>query len=96
MKIKPPKQVLSKKVLKLMAEMRERKRAIPVEWSCGHTAGAMCQQCWFELAQKSNELIAQNMHLRDALREALDAYERTGLVDRAHIERWRKALEWTP
>lgn len=28
----------------------------PAEWSCGHVAGAMCQECYRELAAKAHEL----------------------------------------
>jgi len=27
-----------------------------VDWVCGHTAAASCQQCWFELANKAHRM----------------------------------------
>ena len=39
------------------------------EWSCGHTAGSMCQECFGILARKSTELAAENMFLRCQIEE---------------------------
>ena len=34
------------------------------EWSCGHVAGDMCQECYRALAAKANELAEENLELR--------------------------------
>ena len=45
------------------------------EWTCGHIAGAMCQECFRLLAVSANELAQENLDLR----ERLDSAER--LID---------------
>ena len=39
----------------------------PWQWSCGHTAMAICLQCHQALIQRANALAAENAHLREAL-----------------------------
>lgn len=41
------------------------------EWSCGHTGGAVCAECYRILARKANELAAENLRLRDSLEDEL-------------------------
>jgi len=36
----------------------------PVEWICGHQAGACCATCHAELAQKAHELAEENLEFR--------------------------------
>jgi hypothetical protein len=37
------------------------------DWTCGHHAGAMCAECWRELAAKAIELAEENLRLRAEL-----------------------------
>ena len=37
------------------------------EWSCGHVAGAVCAECYRQLAQRANELAEENQRLRDEI-----------------------------
>jgi septal ring factor EnvC (AmiA/AmiB activator) len=37
------------------------------DWTCGHKAGAMCAQCYRELAHRANELAADNERLRQRI-----------------------------
>jgi hypothetical protein len=39
------------------------------EWSCGHTAGAVCAECYRRLANKANELAEEVQALRDQVAE---------------------------
>lgn len=34
------------------------------EWSCGHVAGAMCQECFRVLARRAHELAVENLALK--------------------------------
>jgi len=34
------------------------------EWTCGHVAGAMCQECYRLLAQRAHELAEENLRLK--------------------------------
>jgi Zn ribbon nucleic-acid-binding protein len=34
------------------------------EWTCGHIAGAVCAECYRQLAQKAHELAEENIRLR--------------------------------
>lgn len=34
------------------------------EWTCGHSAGSMCQECYRILARKAHELAEENLELR--------------------------------
>ena len=42
--------------------------AFKEEWTCGHVAGAMCAECYHNLAQRAHELTVENFLLREALR----------------------------
>jgi len=46
-----------------------RGEAVGEEWSCGHTAGAMCQECYRLLAARAHELAEENLGVREALQE---------------------------
>jgi len=35
------------------------------EWTCGHTAGAMCQECYRLLAERAHVLAEQNLDLSE-------------------------------
>lgn len=49
-------------------------------WTCGHRAGAMCAECYRELARKAGELAEEGRLLREELvdlrRERDEAIER--------------------
>jgi hypothetical protein len=37
------------------------------EWSCGHHAGAVCAECYRQLAWRAHELAEENFRLREEL-----------------------------
>jgi hypothetical protein len=39
-------------------------------WTCGHVGGAVCAECYRELARRAHELVEENDRLREQLREA--------------------------
>jgi len=39
------------------------------EWTCGHVAGAVCAECFQELARRANQLAEENMRLHLELEE---------------------------
>lgn len=39
-------------------------RPISDAWTCGHTAGAVCAECYRELAAKAHDLAEENIELR--------------------------------
>ena len=39
------------------------------EWSCGHVAGAVCQECYRNLAVRAHELAEVNLRLRSMLEQ---------------------------
>ncbi len=39
------------------------------QWTCGHVAGAMCAECYRELARRAHELSEENDRLRERLQE---------------------------
>jgi len=39
------------------------------EWTCGHVAGAVCAECFQELARRANQLAEENMRLTLELEE---------------------------
>ena len=39
------------------------------EWTCGHVAGAVCAQCYRELANAAHQLAEENERLRDEIAE---------------------------
>lgn len=41
------------------------------EWSCGHTAGAVCAECYRRLAAKANELAEEVYRLRALVAECM-------------------------
>jgi hypothetical protein len=60
-----PKQVLSNRIMQLMERVRRKRRSIPVEWSCGHNAGATCRECYRALAWRAHELAEENLRLAE-------------------------------
>ena len=40
------------------------------EWTCGHTAGAMCQECYRLLAERAHVLAEQNIRLNKQVSDA--------------------------
>ena len=41
------------------------------DWTCGHVGGAMCRECYRQLAAEANKLAVENMHLREEIRRLL-------------------------
>jgi len=46
------------------------------EWTCGHTAGAVCAECYRLLAQRANQLAEEHMRTLEALEEARETIRR--------------------
>lgn len=44
-------------------------------WTCGHTATAVCGQCYLELAQTSAQLAEKALEARDIFNELMDHIE---------------------
>jgi len=41
------------------------------EWTCGHVAGAVCAQCYRELANAAHQLAEENERLHERLRDTI-------------------------
>jgi hypothetical protein len=47
------------------------------EWTCGHVAGAVCAECYRQLAAKAHALAEENRRLRDEIAEASERQGRS-------------------
>jgi hypothetical protein len=53
----------------------------PVEWSCGHTATAMCATCWGAMSQRGHVFV----EIIDALLDHMDSDDEVGKAQRTRL-----------
>lgn len=67
---------------RVLKQTEEQRQNGTYEWSCGHKAGAMCLECWSELARKANKLVEE----LDAAREEIDRLRSVEAIIRADAD----------
>lgn len=54
------------------------------EWSCGHVGGAMCAECYRQLARRAQVLAEENLDLRAELEQLRGSIKLTHRNPRGH------------